>query len=274
MLECWLAERQQIKLDAGREVPRALREVRSPEVRCGSDRRHHVCDQRQVEHLLDRDPAQHAAPALDRFCLLVRQTVALVLERPLREQVLAHDHVLKLAGLRQQPPQILTMGDDYLGLGSGHIDSRTVQHHRRILVSAMSLPPEPLSTRSSYLLGRAASAGAGTSLFLEPLWITPREYSVLAVLAERSPLSQDAGRRDPPRARPHHDSQTGRIARAQAIGRPRARRRRRARVRRGAHASPVIAFAQRRSKCARVRSTVPERSTRKEREHLHDLQQA
>jgi DNA-binding MarR family transcriptional regulator len=51
--------------------------------------------------------------------------------------------------------------------------------------------PENLSARSSYLLGRAAShVQALGEHDLEPLGITPREYSVLAVLAERSPLSQ------------------------------------------------------------------------------------
>jgi MarR family transcriptional regulator, lower aerobic nicotinate degradation pathway regulator len=51
--------------------------------------------------------------------------------------------------------------------------------------------PENLSERTSYLLGRAASrVHALGERDLEPLGITPREYSVLAVLAERSPLSQ------------------------------------------------------------------------------------
>jgi MarR family transcriptional regulator, lower aerobic nicotinate degradation pathway regulator len=51
--------------------------------------------------------------------------------------------------------------------------------------------PEILSARTSYLLGRAASrVQAMGERDLEPLGITPREYSVLAVLAERSPLSQ------------------------------------------------------------------------------------
>jgi DNA-binding MarR family transcriptional regulator len=51
--------------------------------------------------------------------------------------------------------------------------------------------PENLSERTSYLLGRAASRVQGLGeRDLEPLGITPREYSVLAVLAERSPLSQ------------------------------------------------------------------------------------
>jgi DNA-binding MarR family transcriptional regulator len=51
--------------------------------------------------------------------------------------------------------------------------------------------PQNLSARTSYLLARAASRlqALGES-DLEPLGITPREYSVLAVLAERSPLSQ------------------------------------------------------------------------------------
>jgi DNA-binding MarR family transcriptional regulator len=51
--------------------------------------------------------------------------------------------------------------------------------------------PATLSDRSSYLLGRAADAvKALGERDLEPLGITPREYTVLAVLAERSPLSQ------------------------------------------------------------------------------------
>ena len=51
--------------------------------------------------------------------------------------------------------------------------------------------PENLSARTSYLLGRAATrVQVLGERDLEPLGITPREYSVLAVLAERSPLSQ------------------------------------------------------------------------------------
>ena len=51
--------------------------------------------------------------------------------------------------------------------------------------------PENLSARTSYLLGRAASRVQALGEHdLEPLGITPREYSVLAVLADRSPLSQ------------------------------------------------------------------------------------
>ncbi len=51
--------------------------------------------------------------------------------------------------------------------------------------------PENLSARTSYLLGRAAAhVQALGEHDLEPLGITPREYTVLAVLAERSPLSQ------------------------------------------------------------------------------------
>jgi len=51
--------------------------------------------------------------------------------------------------------------------------------------------PKVLSARTSYLLGRAASNLQALGVHdLEPLGITPREYSVLAVLAERSSLSQ------------------------------------------------------------------------------------
>jgi len=51
--------------------------------------------------------------------------------------------------------------------------------------------PENLSERTSYLLGRAASrVQALGERDLAPLGITPREYSILAVLAEHPPLSQ------------------------------------------------------------------------------------
>jgi DNA-binding MarR family transcriptional regulator len=51
--------------------------------------------------------------------------------------------------------------------------------------------PENLSARTSYLLGRAAARVLALGEHdLKPLGITPREYSVLAVLAEHSPLSQ------------------------------------------------------------------------------------
>ena len=51
--------------------------------------------------------------------------------------------------------------------------------------------PESLSARTSYLLGRAAlQLQELGERDLEPLGITPRQYSVLAVLAEHSPLSQ------------------------------------------------------------------------------------
>src|SRR5262249_23126434 len=51
--------------------------------------------------------------------------------------------------------------------------------------------PENLPARTSYLLGRASSrVQVLGERDLEPLGITPREYSVLAVLADHSPLSQ------------------------------------------------------------------------------------
>ena len=60
-------------------------------------------------------------------------------------------------------------------------------------MSAESLDglPEVLSARTAYLLGRAAArAQVMGERDLEPLGISPREYSVLAVLAEQSPLTQ------------------------------------------------------------------------------------
>ncbi len=51
--------------------------------------------------------------------------------------------------------------------------------------------PSALSQRTAYLLGRAlARAQALGERDLQPLGVSPREYSVLAVLAESSPLSQ------------------------------------------------------------------------------------
>jgi DNA-binding MarR family transcriptional regulator len=51
--------------------------------------------------------------------------------------------------------------------------------------------PDALRTRTAYMLTRAAArANAMGERDLEPLGITPREYSVLEVLAAHSPLSQ------------------------------------------------------------------------------------
>lgn len=51
--------------------------------------------------------------------------------------------------------------------------------------------PRSLSARTAYLLARAASSAREMSeQDLEPLGVTAREYSVLAVLAEHSPVSQ------------------------------------------------------------------------------------
>jgi DNA-binding MarR family transcriptional regulator len=51
--------------------------------------------------------------------------------------------------------------------------------------------PDALRTRTAYLLTRAAAhVNAMGERDLEPLGITPREYSVLEVLAAHSPLSQ------------------------------------------------------------------------------------
>jgi DNA-binding MarR family transcriptional regulator len=51
--------------------------------------------------------------------------------------------------------------------------------------------PETLANRTAYLLTRAAArVNQMGERDLTPLGITPREYSVLAVLAECSPLSQ------------------------------------------------------------------------------------
>lgn len=51
--------------------------------------------------------------------------------------------------------------------------------------------PKALSDRTAYMLGRAAArVQAMGEADLGPLGITPREYSVLAVLAEQSPLTQ------------------------------------------------------------------------------------
>ena len=51
--------------------------------------------------------------------------------------------------------------------------------------------PEALSARTAYMLARAAArAHAMGERDLEPLGISAREYAVLEVLAERSPLTQ------------------------------------------------------------------------------------
>ena len=58
---------------------------------------------------------ERLAPPLDRLGLLGGQAIAAaVLEAELRVQVLAHDHVLELRGLGEQPPQVLPMRHDDL----------------------------------------------------------------------------------------------------------------------------------------------------------------
>ena len=73
-----------------------------------------------MQHLLDGDAAELLAPPVDGVGLLGGQAIAdTVLEAELCEQVLAHDHVLELQRLGQQPPQVLPVRDDDLGLGHG-----------------------------------------------------------------------------------------------------------------------------------------------------------
>ncbi len=115
-----LAERQQVQLHAGREVIRALREVRPGEGERGPDRGHHVADQGQVQHFLDGDPAQDLVPARDSSRLPLREAlVGVALQAEVGVQVLAHDHVLELRRLGQQVPQVLPMLDDDPGLCHG-----------------------------------------------------------------------------------------------------------------------------------------------------------
>src|SRR5262249_11729337 len=70
----------------------------------------------------------HCAPPLHGLGLLATQALRLsLLETELREQVLAHDHVLQLRGLGEQPPEILAIRDDDLGLK----DLPTAGRHER-----------------------------------------------------------------------------------------------------------------------------------------------
>jgi len=89
-----------------------------PKTRGRADRRHQVCHQRQVQHLLHRDAVERLAPPRDCLGLLGGQAIArAVLEAELREQVLAHDHVFELRGLGEQPPQVLPMRHHDPGFG-------------------------------------------------------------------------------------------------------------------------------------------------------------
>jgi hypothetical protein len=68
-----------------------------------------------VQHFLDRDAAQRLAPPVDHIDL-IRGKLVIRLEAELGEQVLAHDHVLELGRLGEQPPQMLSISDDDFGL--------------------------------------------------------------------------------------------------------------------------------------------------------------
>jgi hypothetical protein len=112
-----LAERQEGEPDAGRQVVRVAGEVRPAERGSGADRAHHVADQREVQHLLDRDPGQHLLPAGHRAGLLGGQALVRVgLQAVAGVQVLAHDHVLHLGRLGEQVPQVLAVLDGDRGL--------------------------------------------------------------------------------------------------------------------------------------------------------------
>jgi hypothetical protein len=87
-----------------------------------------------VQHLLHGDPVENLAPPVDRLGLLLAEPLrGAVLEAELGEQVLAHDHVLELGCLREQPPQVLPVGDDdprlgeALGLGHAPIVAQPVK---------------------------------------------------------------------------------------------------------------------------------------------------
>ncbi len=117
-----LAERQQVQLQPGGEIPGALREVRPAQGGSGADCRHQVGDQRQVQHLLHGDAAHRLAPPAHGLGLVLGQPLAgTVFETDLREEVLAHDHVLELGGLGEQPPQVLAVRHDDPGLSHGAI---------------------------------------------------------------------------------------------------------------------------------------------------------
>ena len=132
MLQRLVTKRQQIQLDRRREVTRPLREVGSSERGRGADCRGQVGDQRQVQHLLDRDAVQRLAPPIDNLCLLGGETfVGALFEAKLRKQVLAHDHVLELRGFRQQPPHIFAVGDDDPGLQHATPPSTVLRPARR-----------------------------------------------------------------------------------------------------------------------------------------------
>jgi hypothetical protein len=106
------AERQQRELRPRRGKLRVAREVRPRQRRRGPDGRHDVHDQREVQHLLDRDPGHGLLPSRDRVSLPGGQ--ALVGAGPKAEtrvQVLAQDHVLDLRRLDQQAPQLLAVLD-------------------------------------------------------------------------------------------------------------------------------------------------------------------
>jgi len=88
------------------------REVRPRQRRRGPDRGHDVHDQREVQHLLDRDAGHGLLPSRDRVGLPGGQTLVRVsLKAEAGIQVLAHDHVLDLRRLDQQAPQLLTVLD-------------------------------------------------------------------------------------------------------------------------------------------------------------------
>jgi hypothetical protein len=107
-----LAEGDQRDLHAWGVPARQDRKVRPVQVGRGPDRGEQVGGQGQVEHLLLRHVDEHLLPGGHLGQLLVADPfVNAALEGELGEQVLTHQPVLQLTGLREQPHELLAVLD-------------------------------------------------------------------------------------------------------------------------------------------------------------------
>jgi len=127
-------------------------QIRPAKVRRRANRGQQVLHQREVQHLLACDAEDGPPPPQDRLEFLGGKPFSLaLLEGKGREEVLAHDAVLKLRRLAQHVDQCLAMLDDKRSLRRGKPAARSYElsepslpgGHRLLISAHMPRLPRP-----------------------------------------------------------------------------------------------------------------------------------
>src|SRR4029450_8403617 len=137
VVDGFLRERCTLHNDAGWVITGCHGEVRTREVRRGADRGHEVRDQPQMQHFLNGNIEDDAAPAPGRFELRwSKPAVVARLETKRRVEITAHEAMFDLGGLREQRDQLLAIVNDDVGFGYHvHLPVRLPQGPRVLAVA-------------------------------------------------------------------------------------------------------------------------------------------